>query len=193
MVLAGVAVHAPLSRVPENQLKFGVGVMLTSFGMFWGAEGAGAHWPGGDAALLAIIPLTLAGGAGDGGRGAASAAPEWPKRPTTSRRCTHERVGSLLRFVWEFVVGDDWRIAVGVVLALALTALVAGAGVAAWWILPLAAAGLLAASVWRAGRGGPAEAPRAAAGRGRVAPRALTGPSVGMRPGPSVAVARPWS
>jgi uncharacterized membrane protein len=34
--------------------------MLTSFGMFWGAEGAGAHWPGGDAALLAIIPLTLA-------------------------------------------------------------------------------------------------------------------------------------
>ncbi len=62
-------------------------------------------------------------------------------------------VGSLLRFVWEFVVGDDWRIAVGVVLALALTALVAGAGVSAWWILPLAAAGLLAASVWRAAAG----------------------------------------
>ena len=52
--------HAPLARVPENAMKFGVGVMLTSFGMFWGAEGAGAHWPGGDAALLAIIPLTLA-------------------------------------------------------------------------------------------------------------------------------------
>lgn len=62
-------------------------------------------------------------------------------------------VGSLLRFVWEFVVGDDWRIAVGVVLALALTALVAGAGVSAWWILPLAAAGLLAASVRRAAAG----------------------------------------
>ncbi len=59
VVLAGAAVHAPLSRVPENQLKFGVGVMLTSFGMFWGAEGAGAHWPGGDQSLLAIIPLTL--------------------------------------------------------------------------------------------------------------------------------------
>ena len=41
-------------------MKFGVGVMLTSFGMFWGAEGAGAHWPGGDAALFAIIPFTLA-------------------------------------------------------------------------------------------------------------------------------------
>jgi uncharacterized membrane protein len=59
VVLVGLAVHAPLARVPENTLKFGVGVMLTSFGIFWGAEGAGAHWPGGDAALLAIIPATL--------------------------------------------------------------------------------------------------------------------------------------
>ena len=57
---AGVLAHAPLSRVPENTLKFGVGVMLTSFGIFWGAEGAGAHWPGGEAALLVIVPATLA-------------------------------------------------------------------------------------------------------------------------------------
>jgi uncharacterized membrane protein len=54
----GLAVHAPLSRVPENSMKFAVGVMLTSFGVFWGAEGAGASWPGNDAALLAIVPLT---------------------------------------------------------------------------------------------------------------------------------------
>ena len=59
VILTGIMIHAPLSRVPENTMKFGVGVMLTSFGMFWGAEGAGAHWPGGDAALLAIIPATL--------------------------------------------------------------------------------------------------------------------------------------
>jgi uncharacterized membrane protein len=59
VVLAGLAAHAPLSRVPENTMKFAVGVMLTSFGIFWGAEGAGAHWPGGDAALLVIIPATL--------------------------------------------------------------------------------------------------------------------------------------
>jgi uncharacterized membrane protein len=59
VALAGVVAHAPLARVPENTLKFGVGVMLTSFGTFWGAEGAGAHWPGGDAALLAIVPATL--------------------------------------------------------------------------------------------------------------------------------------
>jgi uncharacterized membrane protein len=53
---AGLAVHAPLTRVPENTLKFIVGVMLTGFGMFWGAEGAGAHWPGGERSLLVVIP-----------------------------------------------------------------------------------------------------------------------------------------
>jgi uncharacterized membrane protein len=59
VVAAGVAVRAPLARVPENAMKFAVGVMLVSFGMFWGTEGAGAHWPGGDAALLGLIPGTL--------------------------------------------------------------------------------------------------------------------------------------
>src|SRR5437588_9801129 len=60
VVAAGAAARAPLARVPENTMKFAVGVMLTSFGMFWGAEGSGAEWPGGDAALLAIIPAVLA-------------------------------------------------------------------------------------------------------------------------------------
>ncbi len=53
---AGFAAKAPLARVPENTLKFVVGVMLTGFGVFWGAEGAHAHWPGDEAALLVIIP-----------------------------------------------------------------------------------------------------------------------------------------
>jgi uncharacterized membrane protein len=56
----GVTVRAPLARVPENAMKFSVGVMLTSFGTFWGAEGAGAAWPGGDVALLVIVPVLLA-------------------------------------------------------------------------------------------------------------------------------------
>jgi uncharacterized membrane protein len=62
MVLAaGIAARAPLARVPENTMKFAVGVMLTSFGMFWGAEGAGAEWPVGDTTLLVIVPaLALA-------------------------------------------------------------------------------------------------------------------------------------
>jgi hypothetical protein len=62
------------------------------------------------------------------------------------------RVRAVGAFVWDFVVGDDWRIAAGVVLALAVTALVSGAGAAAWWILPAAVAGLLAFSVARAAR-----------------------------------------
>jgi uncharacterized membrane protein len=53
----GVIVRGPLSRVPENIMKFAVGVLLCSFGTFWGAEGAGAHWPGSDASLLVLVPL----------------------------------------------------------------------------------------------------------------------------------------
>jgi len=57
VTIAGVAVRAPLGRVPENTMKFVVGVMLTSFGVFWGAEGAGGQWPGADAALLVLVPV----------------------------------------------------------------------------------------------------------------------------------------
>jgi uncharacterized membrane protein len=56
VTVAGAAVRGPLARVPENNIKFVVGVMLTAFGMFWGAEGAGAQWPGADAALLIVVP-----------------------------------------------------------------------------------------------------------------------------------------
>ncbi len=59
-------------------------------------------------------------------------------------------VTSLLAGVWEFVVGDDWRTAAGVVVALALTAILASAGVPAWWVMPLAVLGLLALSLRRA-------------------------------------------
>jgi uncharacterized membrane protein len=55
----GALVHAPLSRVPENSLKFAVGVMLTGFGTFWAAEGAGVSWPGGEAAAVAVIAFVL--------------------------------------------------------------------------------------------------------------------------------------
>jgi uncharacterized membrane protein len=56
----GIAVRAPLSRVPENSLKFAVGVMLTTFGIFWSTEGAGASWPGGDAALFGVLGFVIA-------------------------------------------------------------------------------------------------------------------------------------
>jgi uncharacterized membrane protein len=59
---AGLAARAPLARVPENALNFAVGVLLTTLGVFWGAEGAGASWPGGEAALPALIALIFAAG-----------------------------------------------------------------------------------------------------------------------------------
>jgi uncharacterized membrane protein len=57
VTIVGIAVRAPLTKVPENWMKFAVGVMLTSFGTFWGAEGAGVAWPGNDAALLVLVPV----------------------------------------------------------------------------------------------------------------------------------------
>ena len=59
VVGAGVAVRQPLARVPENTMKFAVGSLLTTFGIFWGAEGAGAHWPGADAAILVLLAFTV--------------------------------------------------------------------------------------------------------------------------------------
>ncbi len=64
-----------------------------------------------------------------------------------------QRVQALLLAVWEFVAGDDWRTAVGVVVALGVTAIVAAAGLPAWWVMPLAVLGLLALSIRRAAQG----------------------------------------
>jgi uncharacterized membrane protein len=56
----GVLARRPLARVPENALKFGVGVMLSAFGVFWTGEGLGVPWPGEDLAILAFIATFLA-------------------------------------------------------------------------------------------------------------------------------------
>jgi uncharacterized membrane protein len=83
----GIAVRAPLAKLPENAMKFAVGIMLTSFGVFWGAEGTGVSWPGNDLALLVLVPVVAVvslgytvllrqrPGAGASGAGAAVARP----------------------------------------------------------------------------------------------------------------------
>ena len=63
-----------------------------------------------------------------------------------------KRLEALLRFIWDFVVGDDWRIAVGVAVALGVTALVADTSLSAWWILPACVAAVLGFSLRRAAR-----------------------------------------
>jgi uncharacterized membrane protein len=159
----GFAARAPLAKVPENTLKFGVGVMLTSFGMFWAAEGAGTEWPGGEAALLAIIPGVFIAATAIAGliRRATtrrvvnrSAPDDQPGTAIIETPPTDEKaITRILAFphaVWEFIAGDDWRTAIGVVLALALTALLAEDGVTTWWVMPVAVFGLLALSIRRA-------------------------------------------
>jgi uncharacterized membrane protein len=55
VITLAAAVHAPLSRVPENTLKFVVGIMLCGFGTFWSGEGVGLQWPGEDLSILGLI------------------------------------------------------------------------------------------------------------------------------------------
>ncbi len=61
-----------------------------------------------------------------------------------------ERLQAIAAGIWDFIVGDDWRTALGVGIAIALTALLAGVGVAAWWVMPLAVLLLLGLSLRRA-------------------------------------------
>ncbi len=153
VAVAGVAVRAPLSRVPENTLKFVVGMTLTAFGTFWGAEGAGARWPGADAALVVLIPATgvfaLALVAFFGG-------PPGHQRTSDgriSRAGPKKRIRAFGAFWYDFIVGDDWQVAAGVALALCMTFLLAPrTTVPVWWLVPVAVVLLLPASLHRAAR-----------------------------------------
>jgi uncharacterized membrane protein len=190
VVLIGIAVRAPLSRVPENTLKFIVGVMLTSFGLFWGAEGAGAAWPGADLALLVLIPavavfslalvgvlrrrkaaqsrpevadvpeptdvpepspvlVTTAPGSHDTQQQSAPVAVAAGSAPAPQSNAVTRGLRSFGLFWWDFIVGDDWQIAAGTALALAITFGV-GAWSAAWAVMPVAVLILIPYGIRRA-------------------------------------------
>jgi hypothetical protein len=63
-----------------------------------------------------------------------------------------KRARAVLEFIWDFVIGDDWRIAAGVAVALAATSLASDKSATVWWIIPAAVAALLGLSVWTAAR-----------------------------------------
>lgn len=158
VVVSGLVFRAPLTRVPENTLKLIVGVMLTSFGVFWGAEGAGAHWPGDDAALLAIVPsvLVVAGAISTAMRRAERRGLLRVEQPNTGLGHVEMadpgdscHIWKLPLTVWETILGNDWITMIGVALSLAVTAIAADGGVAAWWIMPSTVFGLLALSTRR--------------------------------------------
>lgn len=163
VIIMGVIVRGPLSRVPENTLKFVVGVMLTSFGLFWGAEGVGAAWPGSDAALLIIAPAVLVfclllvvifrnrrrNAEAKPTQVAVTPAAAPTAGSTTTATVTKQTVpkkepGALTRFglFWyDFVIGDDWQIAAGVVLLLVITGLASSWALA--WLIPVVVVALL--------------------------------------------------
>ncbi len=64
VAIVGVVVYRPLSRVPENAVKFGVGLMLVAFGTFWGGEGVGVQWAAGDATIPLLVLFYGAAAAG---------------------------------------------------------------------------------------------------------------------------------
>ena len=133
---AGLLIRAPLQRVPENQLKFVVGVMLTSFGIFWSAEGAGAKLARRGRRAARDHPRRGAVGARAGRADVPRRRDLAVLRGAVAGRQQVSRLAGILGAIWEFVVGDDWVTAVGVVVAVALTAAIAGAGAPAWWVMP---------------------------------------------------------
>jgi uncharacterized membrane protein len=158
VAIAGFAIHKPLSKVPENTMKFIVGTLLTSFGIFWGAEGAGAEWPHKDLSLLAIIPFVLLVSFGLIELLKIRKAKNLPVRklnlPTFSEPSKDSSVivrwiGGFLFFWYDFIIGDDWRVAAGVVAGFfALHAL----GATSWWLMPTVVALMLSFTLLEATR-----------------------------------------
>jgi len=158
VTIAGFAIHKPLSKVPENTMKFVVGTLLTSFGIFWGAEGAGAEWPHKDLSLLAIIPFVLLVSFGLIELLKVRKAKNLPVRklnlPTFSEPSKDSSVivrwiGGFLFFWYDFIIGDDWRVAAGVVAGFfAIHAL----GALSWWLMPVVVAVLLSSTLLEATR-----------------------------------------
>lgn len=176
VAMAGFALRKPLARVPENTMKFVVGIMLTSFGIFWGAEGSGATWPGNDLSLLGIIPFM--GLLSLGFVSVLKARHERHLAPISSRaavlsataeeeiedpieedefevlqsRTFATSVKAFGAFWFDFLIGDDWRGSVGIISAFMLTFWINKSGGSSWWIVPVAVAVLLPYNLLRVTR-----------------------------------------
>jgi len=176
VAMAGFTLRKPLARVPENTMKFIVGIMLTSFGIFWGAEGAGTKWPGSDLSLLAIITFMTLLSLGLVGtlhtrrqRQLVLVSPQAPALsgsleeiiPELSEEDEFEVLQSRTfaksarafgEFWFDFLIGDDWRGTIGIVMAFILTSSLNMPSGTSWWIVPVAVAVLLPYSLLRVTR-----------------------------------------
>ncbi len=118
VIILALVVHKPLSRVPENLLKFIVGIMCVTFGIFWGVEGSGAHWPFGNAELLLLLPLTLVF--------SLVLISTLKQRIRVKHKKpiilpTQNPLQKFIAFWYDFIIGDDWRIAAAVIASFTLT------------------------------------------------------------------------
>jgi uncharacterized membrane protein len=159
---AGFALAKPLTRVPENSMKFVVGVMLTSFGIFWGGEGSGVMWPGKDLSLIALIAFTSIT--------AISLIALLKKKYQISQESlpdvglqlsekdevqilTEVKTGFIHgvvefgKFWYDFIIGDDWRVAAGIVFTFVATHYIHAHLQQSWTIIPICTALLLMMSV----------------------------------------------
>ena len=162
VAIAGFALAKPLSRVPENAMKFSVGILLTSFGIFWGAEGSGAKWPGDNWAVLGLIAfvsvlsLTLviylkakrARQKNEALAEMSEFAQEVILEPQTGGFINGAK--AFIDFWYDFIIGDDWTIAAGIVIAFFGTEWLAGSTGQSWYLLPIATALLISNSLLKA-------------------------------------------
>jgi uncharacterized membrane protein len=139
VLLLGAWLHRPLAKVPENALKFGVGVMLAAFGAFWVGEGIGLHWPGADIAIVYLIAvflllaLTLAAIARRVNRVAVEQTTAKAPGGSARQAAPPGPFATVAAELWGLFVDDGWL--AGGVLAWSLVAWVFGAS------YPLASAG----------------------------------------------------
>src|SRR5207237_360890 len=112
----GFWLHRPLANVPENALKFGVGVMLAAFGTFWAGEGIGLSWPGEDWAILALIGVfvVVALSMVHLCRHLRKTSPALPKAAAGARPTAQGRLAKVAEEVLGLFVDDGW-LAIGVV------------------------------------------------------------------------------
>ena len=166
VAIAGFAIHKPLSKVPENAMKFIVGILLTSFGIFWGAEGAGVLWPHQDLSLLGIIPFVIGICAGLTEVLKARRSKNYQIRrlkiptftePKKTASFAIRAIGGFLFFWYDFIIGDDWRVAAAIVLALISSHQL---GSQSWWLLPAAVAAILIFTLLEASAAKPSDTSR---------------------------------
>jgi uncharacterized membrane protein len=139
-LVAGVAfaIRKPLTKVPENTLKFVVGTMATTFGIFWTTEGLKITWAYADATLLLLAALVLTASFGCilWLRGKKPASKKQTKASTAPKSKLFLAVRSSLDFVYELLIGDEWITGVSLWLLVALASAVSISS-DAWYLVPL--------------------------------------------------------